>query len=264
MHAGPWRNIGGRRVAAALLVAALACGVTAPASAGTGRAHGRPASSHRLIATDASPSVLIRHGRRDVPTVALTFDFGGRIGDAASSLRWLTANGVPATIFSTGVTASGTSAGHRVLGLAAQHPELFVVGNHSYDHPNFVRLSAAEIASELDRADKVITRLTGSTPKPWFRPPYGRQNARVLADVGAAGWSRTVLWDVATDDYVPPSRGGPTADQLVQEVLGRARDGSIVIMHLGGYPTRDALPAIVAGLRAKGLTPVTLATLMDP
>ena len=264
MHAGTWRNIGRRRVAAVLFVALLACGVAAPASAGTGRAHGRPASAHRPITADASPSVLVRHGRRDVPTVALTFDFGGRIGDAASIVRWLTTNGVPATIFSTGVTASGTPAGRRVLALAAQHPELFVVGNHSYDHPNFVRLTAAEIASELNRADKVIAQRTGSTTKPWFRPPYGRQNARVLADVGAAGWSRTVLWDVATDDYLPPSRSGPTPDQLVHEVLSRAQNGSIVIMHLGGYPTRDALPAIVAGFRAEGLTPVTLATLVGP
>jgi peptidoglycan/xylan/chitin deacetylase (PgdA/CDA1 family) len=260
MHAGPSRDIGSRRLLTVLLAVAVALGVAVPASAGTGRGHRGAASRFGA----AAPSLLVRHGSRDVPTVALTFDFGGRIGDAASILRWLTANGVPATIFSTGVTASGTPAGHRVMALAGQHPELFVVGNHSYDHPNFIRLTAAQIASELNRAERRIVKLSGRTTKPWFRPPYGRWNARVLTDVGAAGWSRTVLWDVATDDYVPPSRGGPTPDQMVQEVLGQAQNGSIVIMHLGGYPTRDALPAIVAGLRAEGLTPVTLATLIGP
>jgi hypothetical protein len=40
------------------------------------------------------------------------------------------------------------------------------------------------------------------------------------------------------------------------------RAGSIVLMHLGGYETSDALPGIVDGLAADGLTPVTLATLL--
>jgi len=33
-------------------------------------------------------------------------------------------------------------------------------------------------------------------------------------------------------------------------------------MHLGGYETLDALPGIVAGLRARGYTLVTLGTLL--
>jgi polysaccharide deacetylase 2 family uncharacterized protein YibQ len=35
-------------------------------------------------------------------------------------------------------------------------------------------------------------------------------------------------------------------------VLANARGGSIVLMHLGGYNTLDALAAIVAGLRDRG------------
>jgi hypothetical protein len=35
-------------------------------------------------------------------------------------------------------------------------------------------------------------------------------------------------------------------------------------MHLGGYHTLEALPAIVDGLRAKGLEPVTLSELLLP
>jgi peptidoglycan/xylan/chitin deacetylase (PgdA/CDA1 family) len=85
-------------------------------------------------------------------------------------------------------------------------------------------------------------------------------NAAVLAAVGAAGYRRTVTWDVDTIDWRPIANDppGPTADQIVAKVLGNARNGSIVLMHLGGYETYEALPAIVAGLRDRGLALVTL------
>ncbi len=34
--------------------------------------------------------------------------------------------------------------------------------------------------------------------------------------------------------------------------------GAIVLMHLGGYTTRDALPGMVAALRAKGYSPTSV------
>lgn len=51
---------------------------------------------------------------------------------------------------------------------------------------------------------------------------------------------------------------GPTADQIVVKVLTNAQGGSIVLMHLGGDETFDALPRIVEGLRAAGSTLVSL------
>ena len=46
------------------------------------------------------------------------------------------------------------------------------------------------------------------------------------------------------------------------KVLTNARDGSIVLMHLGGYETFKALPRIVDGLQADGYELVTLDALM--
>ena len=51
---------------------------------------------------------------------------------------------------------------------------------------------------------------------------------------------------------------GPTADGIVASVLGNAAGGSIVLMHLGGYETFEALPRIVDGLEAGGYDLVTL------
>jgi peptidoglycan/xylan/chitin deacetylase (PgdA/CDA1 family) len=67
-----------------------------------------------------------------------------------------------------------------------------------------------------------------------------------------------VMWDIDTIDWRPESDGGPTAAQMTSKVVTRAEGGSIVLMHLGGWNTLDALPGIVDGIAAKGLTPVTL------
>ena len=49
---------------------------------------------------------------------------------------------------------------------------------------------------------------------------------------------------------------------MITKVTTNARTGSIVLMHLGGYPTFDALPAMVSRLRAAGLQPSTISALL--
>lgn len=61
---------------------------------------------------------------------------------------------------------------------------------------------------------------------------------------------------LASDRGRPPP--GPTADDIVAEVLGAAQGGSIVLMHLDGYHTFEALPRVVDGLRERGHDLVTL------
>ena len=90
----------------------------------------------------------------------------------------------------------------------------------------------------------------------------GAWDTEVLVGAGAAGYGWTVMWDVDTIDWKPISGGGPSVAQIVEKVVGGAQGGSIVLMHLGGYETLDALPGVVAGLEARGYTLVTLGTLL--
>ncbi|HET7027606.1 MAG TPA: polysaccharide deacetylase family protein [Candidatus Limnocylindrales bacterium] len=187
---------------------------------------------------------------------------GGRLVPALQIVDWLIGHGIPATIFPTGDAAS-TTTGRAVLARVAAHPELFAIGNHSWSHPDFRTLSAPAIADQLDRTEAYVRGQTGRTTRPFFRPPYGGQNLAVRTATGAAGWAYTVMWEVDTIDSKPIKDGGPTAAQMIAKIDANATAGSIVLMHLGGYETYDALPAIVEGLAANGLTPVTLSTLLD-
>ncbi len=209
----------------------------------------------------AAPGALVSHGSRTSSRIALTFDMGGRVTPALAIVNWLIDHRVHATIFPTGETAT-TTTGRAVLALVAAHPELFDVGNHSWDHPYFTKLTAAQMASELDRTEAAVTPLAGQSTRPWFRPPYGAVNAAVQAGVGQAGWRYVVTWDVDTLDWKLVSDGGPTTADIVAKVAANGQAGSIVLMHLGGYNTLDALPGILSAVQAKGLQTVTLGELL--
>lgn len=210
------------------------------------------------------PSTLLEHGPRTGNRIALTFDMGGRVEPAVDIVTWLIDHDIPATIFLTGaiVDSTQTDAGRTVLGLIDENRGLLLLGNHSYSHTDFRTLTAAQIRTELARAEAAYAPYTPVSPRPWFRPPEGGVDADVLAAVGAFGYGYTVTWDVDPIDWKPTTDGGPTADDIVARVVSGAQGGSVVLMHLGGYHTLEALPRIVSELAAKGYRFVTLAELV--
>lgn len=208
-----------------------------------------------------TPAAIVSHGSRSSGKIALTFDMGGRLTPALDIVQWLIDHQVHATIFPTGEAAT-TTTGTAVLALVKAHPELFDIGNHSWDHPYFTKLTAAQMASELQQTEAAVRPLVGQTTKPWFRPPYGAVNSAVQAGVGAAGWRTIVMWDVDTIDWKLVADGGPTAADIVAKIQAKAQAGSIVLMHLGGYHTLEALPGILDAVTSKGLQPATLGDLL--
>jgi peptidoglycan/xylan/chitin deacetylase (PgdA/CDA1 family) len=212
--------------------------------------------------TTGGPATVVSHGPRGTNRVALTFDMGGRLDPAVDIMTWLVENEVRATIFPTGKQGTEQAIGRAALELVRDHPELFVLGNHSWDHPSFPDLTAGEMRDQLERTEAGLLDLVGRTTRPYFRPPFGAWDAAVRDAVGSGGWSSIVMWDVDTIDWRPTSDGGPTAADIRTKVISNAEGGSIVLMHLGGWHTLEALPGLVSGLRERGLEPVTLAELL--
>lgn len=210
----------------------------------------------------SAPAIVVSHGPRGTTRIALTFDMGGRLDPAIDIVQWLIDHEVHATLFPTGAMGTTTATGRTALLLAATRPDLFALGNHSWDHPDFTTLTDAQMADQLTSAETAIEGLIGMTTKPFFRPPFGAWTAAVRTGVGVAGWHDMLMWDIDTIDWKATTDGGPTADGIVTKVLAKAQGGSIVLMHLGGWHTLEALPGILAGLQSRGLTPVTLTTLL--
>jgi peptidoglycan/xylan/chitin deacetylase (PgdA/CDA1 family) len=209
-------------------------------------------------------AIVVSHGERTSGKVALTFDMGDRLDPAFDIVNWLTEGSVPATIFPTGETGTTTPRGRAVLQLAAARPDLFDVGNFTWDGPVLTDLPGPAIGAQLNRAEGAISTFAGVTTKPWLRPPGGAWDDDVRQAVGDAGWAYLVLWDVDTRDAVSTADGDSTALDIEETVLSHVQGGSIILLHLGGPNTRAALPGIFIGLEEKGLQPVTLSELLVP
>ncbi len=225
----------------------------------------------------AKPSGATSVVLRRIPTsqrgIALTFDMGGRLTPAVDIMERLIVDRVCATIHPTG-DAALTTTGTAVMALIKAYPELFEVGNHTMHHCNLrdgggsaicptTPPTVARIQAELIRAEETIGALIGRSTKPFWRPPYGASDARVRTAAAAIGYSTTLLWDIDTIDWRKIADGGPTTAGIAAKVVTNGKTGSIVLMHLGGYHTYDALPSMVLRLRAAGLQPTTISDLLD-
>lgn len=221
----------------------------------------------------AGASVVLTRIATDEPKLALTFDMGGRLTPALKIMERLVVDRVCATIHPTG-DAALTDTGTAVLALVKAYPELFEVGNHTMHHCNFrdggdgplcsvTPPTAEQIQADLNEAAAVIRGLTGLKVKPYWRPPFGAYDTRVQNAAAAIGYTKTLMWDIDTIDWMPITDGGPTATEIARKVVTNASPGSIVLMHLGGYQTYDALPSMVLRLRAGGLRPTTVSDLLE-
>lgn len=205
--------------------------------------------------SDAASSVYVTKGATSSKVVALTFDDGSDGTNINKILDILSAHNVKATFFLTGSGAEKHP--QAIKNIAAKGHQL---GNHSYSHPDFRTLSAAQMKSQLDRTETIIKNLTGKSTKPIFRAPYGSVNSNVLAGVGAAGYGYTIQWNIDTIDW-----RGDSATTITNKVVNNIVPGTIVLMHTGaGAPgTPTALPNIITELKAKGYSFVTVSQLLN-
>src|SRR2546425_7369966 len=193
-------------------------------------------------------------GRR----VALTFDACSTLDRSFYDdrvTRALMRTNTPATLFISGRWAETPLPQMRVL---AQNP-LFEIANHSYTHPHMTEVPPERQREELLWTQQILYSLTGRVPR-FFRPPYGEVDPELAEQAGQTGL-RTVEFDFPSGD---PDRH-ITRERLIAWVLAKARPGSIVVMHMNrrGWHTAEALPEIIAGLRAKGFVLSQVGSMVD-
>ena len=107
--------------------------------------------------------------------VALTFDAGSVDGPASTILAILRAHQLQVTFFLTGQWVQSYPELARQV--AADGHEL---ANHTYFHPDLTLLGSEQIVWEFEYTNAVIEADLGRTSKPWFRPPFGARDTRVL------------------------------------------------------------------------------------
>lgn len=234
----------------------------APAQAPTPRPEPAPAPTE----TDLEPYIKEYYGREIIristtkKAVALTFDAGANAQGVDKVLPILEQNGIKGTFFLTGKFIEKYP--DQVKEIIATGGDL---GNHTYDHPYLTRLTAEGIAEEITKAEDALA-VAGGKFKPFLRSPYGDRNAATLMAISDAHYLN-IRWTVDSLGWKGTS-GGQSAITVRDKVLKSAGPGAIIMMHLGNNPDdkthldSEALPEIIAGLKAQGYEFKTLSELL--
>lgn len=142
---------------------------------------------------------------------------------------------------------------HRDLLLPLVKSGQLQIANHTYSHAALTSLTDEQIVQELTRNDEEIRRLFGVSSKPYFRPPYGYYDARVLAAAASCGFTRPVLWygSLADSSNISSAEVYAYAEKyaLAQHIL---------IGHLNYRGVVSELDRIRALLDRRGLKTVTI------
>ena len=199
------------------------------------------------------PFAVFSHLSVDTPKVALTFDDGGSRYRVTEILDILKAYGVPCTFF-----LSGNWVENNAELAQRMWSDGHEIANHSYSHPAFTMLGRDEIESELASVEEAVKRGTGQAIIKYFRPPYGDYNASVAQVVKEVGYQAIVLWDIDTRDW-----SGVSAQNMINRVLNQISSGSIVLFHLHGANTPEAISEIIPSLKAQGYTLTTISNMLE-
>ncbi len=201
---------------------------------------------------------FVTHGNREKNYVALTFDLcqipSNPSGFEPTIVETLQRYNTPATFFLGG---DWMRTHPQEALLLAANPR-FELGSHSWSHPDFTKLTRAEMDEEIVKTQDLLYKLTGRTGH-LFRMPYGFYNDEALNTIAAHGLT-TIQWDTETGDPDPNFQ----PEDIQRAVKLHAQNGSIIIMHANGFGwhTVDALPGVLDYLQSQGFTLVTVSQLI--
>lgn len=131
------------------------------------------------------------------------------------------------------------------------------IGSHGHKHDFYSKYSDEEIRSQINKADSILTEMTGKKPT-LLRMPNGDFDKRVLEIADRMGYS-VIQWDTDSKDWTNPG-----TDVIIHNVLSKAHPGDIVLMHASdsAKETHLALPVIIDELRKDGYEFVTVSELI--
>ncbi len=191
--------------------------------------------------------------------LALTYDDGPNDPCTWRMMEVLERHGVKATFFLLGRFVQQRPDIARAL-VAAGH----AIGSHSWDHPNLIFASTAEVQRQLQKTQQAIFDATGVNAQ-LFRPPFGGRRPASLRAARALGL-QPVMWNVTCQDWKAKSAG-----EIVARAERQIRGGNVILLHDGEYHrigvdrsrSVEATDRIVSRYQPEGYEFVTIPQMME-
>ncbi len=182
--------------------------------------------------------------------VAITFDSAWGADKTLKILETLKEYDAGATFFVVGFWVEEYP--DMVRAIDAQGIE---IGTHSNTHPDFANLGETQMKLELETSIKLIENITDKKVG-LFRAPFGSYNNTMLNLTAQMG-IKTIQWDVDTLDWK-----GLSGREICERVIGRVKNGSIILCHNNSDHILDALPLMLEQLKNANFKVVSVSELI--
>lgn len=179
----------------------------------------------------------------DKPMVALTFDDGPYRNNTKAIMDLFEQYGGRATFFVVGYHLD-------VYGEATleAYQRGFQIGNHTMNHPQLPKLSDEEAMEEIRSLNDKLNAL-GIEGEVMVRTPYGLPTDYLRENLTVP----MIGWNVDSEDW----KVG-TVDWIYQQLVGKVKDGDIVLLHDLHDVTAEAMQLVVPALVEQGFQLVTV------
>lgn len=171
--------------------------------------------------------------------IALTFDCAWNDNDIDNILSVLDEHNIKASFFVTGKWAESYPESVKKI-----YKNGHDIGNHSYNHADYTKLSENDIINDLNKCDSIVETLTGQKCT-LMRAPSGGYNNTVMRAVENSG-RIYIQWSVDGLDYTTSA-----TEESIRERLLKTSPGDIILLHNGTKLTAKVLPKIIAELSKK-------------
>jgi peptidoglycan/xylan/chitin deacetylase (PgdA/CDA1 family) len=132
------------------------------------------------------------------------------------------------------------------------------LANHTASHRKLTKLSDAGIRAELISCEKFCLAKFGKSTKPYFRPPFGEIDDRVIRVAASIGFTKPILWYGSF-----ASGSGVSSSTVLRMATKWIANGRIVIDHANSLSTTKVFPQILQLFKARKLKLVTLREVLD-
>jgi peptidoglycan/xylan/chitin deacetylase (PgdA/CDA1 family) len=253
---------------------------------------GKPLVLEKLMTIYGSPSrsFLSRsfiRGNIQQRQIALTFDGGSGDGAARDILDYLKNANLRCTIFLTGhflrryplLVQRMIADGHEIGNHTWSHPHLTTYAQN-HRHLTLPGMTKERLQDELKKTADFFYNLTKHHMKPYWRPPYGEENAEIrswASELGytCVGWTMANGENMDTLDWVADSTENSyrSSKEILKKILTfGSRDktganGGIILMHLDTQrdhdPAHKMIPALIDSMQNRGYQFVTISEMMS-
>ncbi len=175
--------------------------------------------------------------------VVLTFDDGPYRGRTERILDALDAHCTKATFFSVGSMAMAWPETLREVARRGH-----TIAAHSWNHPNFARLSLARGTSNIEKGMAALSAVIGRPIAPFFRFPYLHETRALKAYLAKR---KVTIFSI---DIESGDTRGYSAARMVRAVMRQLaeRGKGIILFHDIKKTTVSAIPRLLKQLKAKG------------